>query len=224
MVWDLPVRAFHWALAVAVAASYFTHTLGIQYFRYHVWCGYSVIVLVIFRIAWGFVGTRHARFSSFVRGPAAAWRYLSGRSHDKERRYAGHNPVGGWMVLVLLAILLVQAVTGLFGNDEIADVGPLYGLIGNDWSLRLTSLHRRLFDWIAVAIALHVAAVLAYRIVKKRNLITPMLTGSKPATVVPADQAIPSSRIWLALSLLALICSVLAVIVAVAPAAEIGSY
>jgi cytochrome b len=74
-VWDLPVRIFHWTLVALIAAAFITNWLGVSYFRYHVWCGYAVIVLVLFRVVWGLVGTRHARFRSFVRGPAEALRY-----------------------------------------------------------------------------------------------------------------------------------------------------
>ena len=222
LVWDVPVRLFHWALVAAVIGSYVTYKLGLAYFKYHLWCGYSVLVLVLFRIVWGLCGTRHARFASFVRGPAGTWRHLSQLARGKARRYAGHNPLGAWMVLLLLGGLLVQALSGLFSNDEIASTGPLYGAVSNDLSLRLTSLHRLLFDWIASAILLHVAAVLAYRLLKKEKLILAMLTGRKPAEAVAAGEAIQSSRIWLALLLLAVIAVSLAVVLLHAPPASLS--
>ena len=223
-VWDLPVRLFHWALVTAFIASYVTNKLGVAYFKYHVWCGYSVIVLVSFRILWGIVGTRHARFRNFVRGPAATARYLLGLGRGGEQRYPGHNPLGAVMVLALLLALLAQALTGLFGNDEIIDVGPLYGYVSNERSLWLTSLHRLLFDWIFAAVVIHVLAVLAHLVVKKERLVRAMLTGRKPAHSVPAAEAIHSSRLWLAVVLIIAIAAALAWIVSTAPVAAPASF
>ena len=126
-VWDLPVRVFHWALLLAVAGAWCTHAAGVAWVRYHGWCGYTVLVLVAFRLLWGIVGTRHARFTSFVRGPVATLRYAAQLARGTAPHLAGHNPLGAWMVLVLLAALLAQALLGLFGNDEIFNFGPLYG-------------------------------------------------------------------------------------------------
>lgn len=192
LVWDLPVRIFHWSLVVAFIGAFVTNKLGVAYFKYHVWCGYAVLVLVAFRIVWGLVGTRHARFWNFLRGPAVIWRYLRGR----ERHFAGHNPLGALMVVTLLLALLAQAITGLFGNDEIFNVGPLYGYISNELSLRLTSLHRQLFYWIAGAIGLHVMAVIIHRFFKKEKLVEAMFTGRKH--VIAHDEAIETSRTVLA--------------------------
>ncbi len=223
-VWDLPVRLFHWTLVTAFIASYVTNKLGIAYFKYHVWCGYTVIVLVCFRILWGFVGTRHARFRNFVRGPVATGRYLLGLMRGRGRRYPGHNPLGALMVLALLLTLLAQALTGLFANDEIVNTGPLYGYVSNARSLWLTSLHRLLFDWIFAAVVIHVLAVLAHHIARKEKLVRAMLTGRKPAHSVPADEAIQSSRLWLAALLIVVLSVALAWIVATAPIAEALSF
>src|ERR1043165_1248099 len=106
-VWDLPVRITHWLLGVGIAGSYSTHKLGVAYFRYHLWFGYLVVVLVAFRILWGFVGTRHARFASFLRGPRVTWAYLRGFGRNPPVT-PGHNPLGAWMVVFLLAALLAQ--------------------------------------------------------------------------------------------------------------------
>jgi cytochrome b len=219
LVWDLPVRITHWLLLLAVIGSYVTYKLGLAWFKVHVWCGYTVLVLAAFRILWGLVGTRHARFAGFVRGPATTLRHATDLARGKASRHAGHNPLGAWMVLLLLGALLVQALTGLFSNDEIASTGPLYGSVGNTLSLRLTTVHRLLFDGIAAAIALHVAAVLAYQLLKKEPLIRAMFTGRKPAVAVAAEDVIHSSRLWLAGALLALLIAALAWVVLHAPAA-----
>ena len=223
-VWDIPVRVFHWALVAAVIASYVTNKLGVVYFRYHLWCGYAVIVLITFRLLWGFVGTHHARFGSFLRGPIETLRYAADFLRGREQHYAGHNPLGAIMVVTLLSALLTQALVGLFSNDEIASVGPLYGYVSDTLSLKLTSLHRQLFDWLAIAIAVHVLAVLAHQILKKEKLITAMWSGRKSTPVSLAASSISSSRLWLAALIIVAVSAALAWIVRHAPAAEIQAF
>lgn len=218
-VWDLPVRIFHWSLVGAVVTAFVTNKLGVGYFKYHVWAGYAVIVLVAFRIVWGVVGTRHARFWNFLRGPSTTLAYARDLVAGKDAHFAGHNPLGALMVLALLAALAAQATLGLFGNDEIFNVGPLYGYVSKDVSLVLTSIHRKLFYWLAGAVALHVLAVIAHQIFKNENLVRAMITGRKPQHAVPADQAIQSSRTWLAILMGLALAAGLAFIVTHAPAA-----
>lgn len=93
-VWDLPVRIFHWLLVILFAAAYITHVLGTDYFIYHLWSGYAMLVLVSFRILWGFVGSYHARFSNFVRNPIATIKYAFSIFKKNDKHYAGHNPLG----------------------------------------------------------------------------------------------------------------------------------
>jgi len=189
-VWDWPVRLSHWALVVAFIGAYITHLLGIEYFKYHAYCGYAVIVLVLFRIVWGVVGTSHARFVNFVRGPIATLRYASTwLRHDHS--YLGHNPLGAWMIVALLAALLTQGALGLFANDEILNYGPFSLYIDGDLSIRLTSVHRRLFYWIAAAVCVHVLAVLAHAAIKKEPLIGAMITGRK--TLAPRNEKPPGT-------------------------------
>lgn len=212
--WDWPVRVFHWALVAAFAGAYLTHRLGVEYFKYHAWCGYAVIVLVVFRIGWGFVGTQHARFASFVRGPVTTLRYARDW-FDRSQHTAGHNPLGAWMVLLLLLALLTQGVFGLFGNDDILNVGPLFGYVSTEVSSMLTSWHRQLFYWIAAAVAVHVLAVVLHVVVKKHDLIRPMLTGRYEARGVAR-----STRVhWIAIAMLCASVAALAVVIVTAPAA-----
>jgi cytochrome b len=216
-VWDLPVRVVHWLLVIGIAGSYATHKLGVAYFKYHLWFGYLVVVLAAFRVLWGFVGTRHARFSSFLRGPRATGAYLLAMLRGAAPATPGHNPLGAWMVLFLLFALVAQGVTGLFANDEIFNTGPLYGYIGDALSLKLTSWHRRLFDWILVAVVLHVLAVVGHRLLAGHDLIRPMFSGKKPANLVTEHDAIGSSRLWLAAVLLAGIAATVTILVVRAP-------
>lgn len=219
LVWDLPVRLFHWSLVAAVITAFVTHRLGVEYFKWHLWSGYAVIVLVMFRILWGIVGTRHARFSNFVRGPVATLRYLRELRQRQRKHHAGHNPLGALMVLVLLVALLTQAVLGLFGNDEIFNVGPLYAYISNELSLKLTSLHRQLFYWIAGAIGLHVLAVLIHHVWLRDPLLRAMFTGRKPARSLSEFDGIHSSRLGLAAVLVIAVIGALAWIIVSAPTA-----
>jgi cytochrome b len=220
-VWDLPVRIVHWLLVLGIAGSYATHKLGVEYFRYHLWSGYLVVVLAAFRILWGFVGTRYARFASFLRGPRATLAYLRGEGPPAT---PGHNPLGAWMVVFLLAALLAQGVTGLVANDEIFNTGPLYGYVNDGTSLALTSWHRRLFDWILVAVALHVLAVLGHRVVAGHDLVGPMFSGRKHASLVAEHEAISSSRLWLALVLLVSIVGLMGYFVVRAPMAAVSGF
>jgi cytochrome b len=216
-VWDLPVRIFHWTLVAAFLGAFVTDRMGVAYFRWHARCGYVVLVLVAFRLVWGVVGTRHARFRNFLRGPRAILRYALDVARGRAESHAGHNPLGALMVVALLLALGVEAVSGLFGNDEIVDVGPLYGSVSEALSLALTSLHRRLFYWIAAAVALHVAAVLAHRLLGGERLIRAMITGRKPQASVGPQDAIQGSRTWLAAAVVAVIAAVVVWVVAVAP-------
>jgi cytochrome b len=216
-VWDLPVRVTHWLLVIGIAGSYLTNKMGVQYFEYHLWFGYLVLVLAAFRVLWGLVGTRHARFASFLRGPEATLGYLRAALRGGAAATPGHNPLGAWMVVFLLLTLLAQGITGLFANDEIFNTGPLYGYITDSLSLALTSWHRRLFDWIVIAVLLHVLAVIAHRVFAGHDLIGPMFSGRKRAHLVPEHEAIDSSRLWLAVALFAALSATVSWLVAAAP-------
>ena len=218
------MRITHWLFVFGIAGSYATHKLGVTYFKYHLWFGYLVVVLAAFRILWGLVGTRHARFAKFLRGPRATISYFTALMRGKAPATPGHNPLGAWMVVFLLIALLVQGITGLFANDEIFNTGPLYGYISDGLSLRLTSWHRQLFNWILVAVALHVLAVFAHRLVAGHDLVGPMISGRKPASLVAEHEAIGSSRLWLAVILLAGIAGAVSWFVVQAPAAAVFAY
>jgi cytochrome b len=220
LVWDLPVRITHWLIVLAVAVSWATHYAGVEWFAWHRRSGYAVLVLVAFRLLWGFVGTRHARFGSFLRGPRAIAAYLRGR----EPAAIGHNPLGAIGVVGLLATLLVQAVTGLFANDEIMNAGPFYGWVDQTLSNRLTGLHRLNSDLLLVLMGLHVAAVAWYTAVRRQPLLRAMITGRKPAALVPASEAIAASRTLLALALVAALAGGLALALAAAPEAVVALF
>lgn len=212
-VWDAPVRLFHWVLVVLVFISWLTTEIGGNAMTYHMWSGYTILALVTFRIVWGFVGSEHARFCGFVRGPGTVLRYARDLSRPNASHYAGHNPMGGWSVVLLLASLLLQAATGLFANDDIFTEGPLAGKVSGATSSLLTTIHRYNFYVLLTLVCLHVLAILFYLVVKKENLIGAMFTGRKR---VPANAAAGESRMasnWLALVILAIVAGVVALVV-----------
>ncbi len=173
-IWDLPTRLFHWLLVVLVVASFVTGWLGGNLIEWHGRAGIAITGLLAFRLVWGFVGSTYARFAHFVPGPGRLLAYVRG-----QWRGLGHNPVGALSVLALLSILIFQAVSGLVANDDIAFEGPLYALVSKSTSDSLSSLHRQNF-WIIIAlVSLHVLAIAFYALVKKDNLVKPMITGVK---------------------------------------------
>lgn len=224
LVWDLPLRVFHWLLAGCVVASWTTHELGVEWFAWHVRVGYLTLVLLAFRIAWGFVGPRHARFASFVRGPRATLAYLRALLRGEMPASTGHNPLGALSVLAMLGLLLLQAVTGLFANDEIFNTGPLYGYVSDAQSDRLAGLHGRNFNWILALIALHLAAVAWYQLRRRVDVVGPMWTGRKPRHQVPEGESLDGQRLWLAAVLVALAAAALWRVIATAPPASMSFF
>lgn len=204
-VWDLPVRLFHWALVLLVAALAITGYLKGDWMTWHMRCGYAVLALVFFRLLWGFAGSTHARFSSFLSGPAAAIGFAKKLLARAPAHSAGHNPLGGWMVVVLLLALLFQVGTGLFANDDILFEGPLAGLVSKAWSDRLTGWHYWNVNLIWLLVGTHVAAVLYHWLVMKEDLVAAMFTGVKRLPAGEAQRAAGRfTSSWIALVLLVL--------------------
>lgn len=173
-IWDLPTRLFHWALAALVVASVVTAKVGGNAIGWHMWSGYAILSLVLFRILWGLTGDRYARFASFPPSPAATFEYLR-----RGGRSAGHSPLGAWSVYALLAALALQASTGLFANDAIFTEGPLAKLVSGASSDFLTRIHK-LNEWtLWTLVGLHLAAVGYYAIGRRENLVWPMIVGDK---------------------------------------------
>ncbi|MCB4820470.1 cytochrome b/b6 domain-containing protein [Roseicella aerolata] len=176
-VWDGWIRLVHWSIVILLGLSWWSIEAGRM--RLHYLSGYAVLTLVLFRIAWGFLGSDTARFGRFLRSPLAALRHLAHLPRREPDREVGHNAAGGWMVLVLLALLLAQPVTGLFADSGYGDHGPLAKAVAPDTSDWLTGLHHRNFNLILAAAGLHVLAVLAYALVKRHDLVRPMVLGWK---------------------------------------------
>jgi cytochrome b len=207
-VWDWPVRLGHLALILGVALMWWTGETGKM--ELHSWVGYVILVVVSSRIIWGFVGSRYARFTQFVRGPSTILAYLRGRLPESP----GHNPLGALSVLVLLALLFVQGATGLFTTDDIMFDGPLVGLAG-DLSGTLGAIHETNWTLLQVFIALHVAAVLFYSLVKRQPIIRAMIVGKREES--KGSDVPPVNTLWWVL-LLALCAGLLTLILWFAPA------
>lgn len=185
-VWDVPVRLFHWVLLLLLVFQFVTGKLGGRYMEWHAVSGYLVFTLIVFRVLWGFVGSTHARFASFLAGPVAAWRFARRLFSRQAVPQVGHNPLGGWMVVALLASLAVQVATGLFANDGGDVEGPLAFLVSVGLSDRLSNVHRWNLDVLLALSALHVLAVLYHWLVKREDLMAAMFTGVKhvPASLL----------------------------------------
>lgn len=199
-IWDLPTRLFHWTLLGLVAACWWTSGENGD-IDWHMRCGYAVLALLLFRLVWGVLGSTTARFSTFVAAPRAVLEYF-GSMRGKEAPHIGHNPAGGWMVLTMLGTLLALALCGLFANDDIMSEGPLAHHVSERLSDMATSWHETAFYLLLTLVALHVAAIAFYLLVKKDNLVRPMLTGSR---AMPQGVEVPELRMrsaWLALAIL----------------------
>ncbi len=147
-VWDLPTRLFHWLLAACVIGAVISAKIGGNAMVWHMRLGYAVLALLLFRLVWGLVGGRWSRFASFIYGPAAYWRYLSGRARAEDQFEVGHNPLGALSVFAMLAWLALQVGSGLIADDEIAITGPLVRFVSIETSLSWTAHHK---TWGAVA-------------------------------------------------------------------------
>ena len=212
-IWDLPTRLFHWALALTVVASFVTAKVGGGAMVWHFRLGFLALGLIVFRLVWGFVGGRWSRFRSFVRSPVTVWRYLRGGSADAAGpggQEVGHNPLGGWSVLALLAVLGLQVATGLVADDEIANLGPLNRFVSTETALLATSWHRGVGEKLLIGLVLlHIAAIVFYRVRRGLDLTRPMWTGDKllpSQTPASADGAAQRLRaLVLALAVAALV-------------------
>ena len=189
-IWDLPTRLFHWVLVGLIAFSWWTAEE--HHDDLHMYSGYAILTLILFRILWGLFGSSTARFANFVRGPRAVFGYLRGPWTG-----IGHNPLGALSVVALLTLIAAQVVLGLFATDEDGIMaGPLAGLISLDASETAVELHETLFNVLLAFIALHVAAV-GYYFLRGKNLVGPMISGRGKAE--PGTEPMRPGKGWVAL-------------------------
>ncbi len=204
LIWDAPIRLFHWLTAALVLAAYITWRL--DWMNWHAKAGYAVLTLVVFRLLWGFAGSDTARFSRFVASPRLALTHLKEVFRREPDRQVGHNPAGAWMVLLLLGLLFGETLSGLYVANDVADQGPLTELVPARIANAITAAHWIFWDLLLAAVALHVLAIAIYAIAKGHNLLTPMITGRKnlpPDVPRPRVGGLVRASIFLAASALA---------------------
>ena len=177
-IWDLPTRATHWLLVIFVAGAW--ATAEADALAWHRVLGYAALALVFFRLYWGFAGSTTARFSHFLRGPAAFWSYAKQVFERPGAITPGHNPMGGWSAVAMLGLLVGQIALGLFAmDDDSVEPGPLARFVSFGTGRRIAALHELAFDLLMVLIAIHVAVVLFYVVYKRDNLVVAMIGGFK---------------------------------------------
>lgn len=181
--WDLPTRLFHWTLVVLIAMAYVSRRWGDAGLVWHTWNGYAVLVLIVWRLLWGFVGSSTARFGSFLYWPRQSARYGIDFLLRRPRHFLGHNPLGGLIVFAFLGLVGLMGLLGLFAYDDHDGLvgGPLSGRVAEELWQAATRWHIWLFDALLWLIGLHVAANLAYLAWKRENLVRAMITGRKPS-------------------------------------------
>ena len=185
-IWDLPARIFHWALLVCVVGLVITGKVGGNALNVHELLGYAVLTLVAFRLLWGLVGGRWSRFVRFV----PSWRRLRAYVLGKEPSPAGHNPLGALSVLAMLTVLALQAISGLFIDDEIAFTGPLYAKVSSFWVELASDYHTDVGQVLLLGlVALHVLAIGWHVHRHDKNMVRAMVHGDQDV----ADE-VPSSR------------------------------
>jgi cytochrome b len=214
--WDLPTRVFHWTLVTLLISAYvsfrFSETFGDNTMKWHRYNGYAILILLVWRVLWGFVGSSTSRWTAFVRWPWVAAGYAFDLLRGRDRHYLGHNPLGTWMILAVMSVLAGQAILGLFTvehND--AYWGPLYKLVNEARQKQLSHWHTQAFYYVLLPLlAAHITANVLYGLVKKDPLIRAMVTGTKPAASYEdqAEARIVSQPLMLALTCLGVAAAV----------------
>ncbi len=179
VVWDILVRLFHWTLVAAFFIAYITED---DYITIHSWAGYTIIGLLAIRIVWGFIGTKHARFSDFVFAPKTIMQFLKDTFALKAKRYIGHNPAGGAMVILLMLSLIITTLSGLviFGIEE--SQGPLAEWVSgfsHFWEEVFEGVHEFFANFTLFLVFVHVAGVLLESLIHRENLVAAMVSGKK---------------------------------------------
>ncbi|MDD5460442.1 MAG: cytochrome b/b6 domain-containing protein [Methylococcales bacterium] len=179
-VWDLPIRIFHWLLVAGFFVAYLTED---DLLNVHVWAGYLVLGLLLFRLVWGFTGNNYARFSSFLCSPVQSAAYVKDVIAAKAKRYIGHNPAGALMILLLLISLLATSITGLavYGADQGA--GPLAYMVGSSHEKMWEEVHESFANFTLFLVVVHIAGVIIESIIHRENLAKAMWNGYKKPPV-----------------------------------------
>lgn len=205
-IWDLPTRLFHWTLLFGCIICWATATQFNDAMRWHFLAGYVTLAVLVFRVLWGIFGSSTARFSSFLSQLREIKTYLATFHYRQPSYTVGHSPLGGLATLALIITSLTVSITGLFANDAVMTKGPLAHWVSDNSSDSLTDLHQISFNILLSLVILHLIAIAYYRVVKRENLLRPMLTGHKKLPNHPSSISFVSNRIAL---IVLLLCSVL---------------
>jgi cytochrome b len=181
-VWDPLVRSFHWILVTAFFIAYITEE---DLLSVHVWAGYAVAAALSIRLIWGFIGTRHARFTDFVTSPGTAVRYAKDVISRRARRYIGHNPAGGLMIVVMMISLIFTTVSGIAvygaGDEHAGPMASLFISTGEHWEGLLEEIHEFFANFTLFLVFIHIGGVLFESLVHRENLVSSMINGFKRA-------------------------------------------
>jgi len=207
LIWDIPTRLFHWGIVITLGYSWYSISIEGN-LDHHFLSGYIATGLIIFRVIWGFVGSRYARFGSFIYKPSELGAYLKSFFSREGGKYAGHNPLGAISVFALLLVILFQAVTGMFADDEYYYFAPLNQFVSSGTAGQLTELHKANVNVIIGLAVLHIVAILFYWLYKKEKLIIAMITGKK-SDEQGRYEAIPNSRLPIAIGIGVVIAGIL---------------
>jgi cytochrome b len=202
LIWDLPLRLFHWLLVASLFAQWLTAEVLENATQWHAYIGYFTLGLILFRIIWGFIGTRYSKFSSFLGSPKAIFNYAKSIFSVKYQAHVGHNPLGGLLLPAVLGLVGLQAVSGLFVTDDIIFTGPYYTSVSSQIQEIMQTIHHNIFDWLLYLIGVHLLALLFYKYRLKQDLIRPMIDGKK---ALDKQDGIPHSQLLKAVILTVLI-------------------
>lgn len=205
-VWDIPTRLFHWILLAAVVVAALTGLLLLPvWLNLHLWAGTAIILLLLFRLVWGFTGSTHSRFASFLYSPQTILHHLRGLFAGKSEHATGHNPVGAVMIFTLLGVLTLLAATGLIILGGLDKQGPLRGVMSYAAAAPLREVHELLAYALLVLAAGHVAGVAMESVRSRFNLVRGMIDGLKPA---PAAEQLSPPRTGAFIAAAALLAAV----------------
>jgi cytochrome b len=204
-VWDPPTRIFHWALVIAFVVSYATGGEKGSWFVAHTVSGYVVALLLLFRLVWGFVGSAHSRFSDFIYSLGSVGAYVRRLVRLEPPKFVGHNPLGGWMVVLLLVVLVANVITGLFSGEEHGPGGLFLPLIAAAGEEGLGEAHAVLANVIVALACLHILGVATDWLLTRENLLRAMITGEKMLDEESASKEQRPVSGWRALVVTALV-------------------
>jgi cytochrome b len=175
-VWDLPIRVFHWLLVAGFFVAYLTEE---ELLTVHVWAGYLVLGLLIFRLLWGFVGNDYARFANFLCSPGKSFAYLKEAIALKSKRYLGHNPAGSAMIVLLIIGLFMTVISGLAVYAADQNLGPLADMIGTSNEKLWEEAHEIAANFTLLLVVVHVVGVVFESVIHRENLVKSMWNGHK---------------------------------------------